>query len=59
MEITKRDVVQVLSQSQRQEQHDKLEFLRIVDTYGADRVLTWWRNVVRDLSPGLIGDPRR
>lgn len=72
MEITKRDVEAVLSlpdvwtraRSARQ-QTDMLLFSALMDTYGADTILTWWRNCSAIAlgetlpSPGRITDPRR
>lgn len=48
-----------------QRDSDKLYFLHLMERYGPDVILIWWRNATADLygerlpSPGLIGDPRR
>lgn len=41
---------------------DKLEFLRLMDTHGADTVLRWWRTRVMSLDGARVvsdADPRR
>ena len=47
-----------------QRDSDKLYFLHLMDQYGPDTILIWWRNATADLygsrvSPSTIGDPRR
>jgi hypothetical protein len=47
-----------------QQQTDMLRFQDLVERYGADVTLTWWKNCVamlygHTLAPGTIQDPRR
>ena len=62
--LTKRDVEFALH-PELQRQHDMLMFQNLLDVYGPDQVLTWWKNctlIARGEtlpSPGRITDPRR
>ena len=68
MVITKHDVEIALHPERhrsQQEQSDMLCFQGLMDSYGPDTVLTWWKNCTQIMfgetlpSPGRITDPRR
>ena len=52
-----------LRQLSDQQDKDRLEFTRMMEQYGPDRILTWWRNTTSIMygphSPSTPGDPRR
>lgn len=52
-----------LAQLTDQQDKDRLEFARMMERYGPDRILTWWRNTTQIMygphSPSTPGDPRR
>lgn len=45
-------------QRSAREQQDMLEFMRLLECYGPDTVLIWWKNGVQILY-GQMADPRR